>query len=54
MNNDLGFQGDKIIVGVEINSNELLGDSHKIIQSNVKFLCTTKSKKKIGIEMQSL
>ena len=52
LNNILGFKGDKEILDVEINSNELLGDSNKSIQSNVDILCTVKNKQKIAIEMQ--
>lgn len=52
LNNVLGFTGNKEILKVEINSNELLGDSDKSIQSSVDILCTNKGKQKIAIEMQ--
>jgi predicted transposase/invertase (TIGR01784 family) len=52
LNNILGFKGEKEIFDVEINSNELLGDSDKSVQSSVDILCTNKGKQKIAIEMQ--
>lgn len=52
LNNILNFQGTKEIIDVEINSNELIGDSNKSVQSSVDILCTNKGKQKIAIEMQ--
>ena len=52
LNNILGFQGDKEIKEVDINSNALLGDSSKSVQGSVDVVCTTKNNQKIAIEMQ--
>lgn len=58
LNSLLGFVGDKEIIDVEINSNELpvshfskiIGESG--IESSVDVICTNKGKQKIAIEMQ--
>ena len=58
LNSLLGFVGDKEIIDVEINSNELpVSHFSKIkgesgIESSVDVICTNKGKQKIAIEMQ--
>ena len=52
LNNVLGFEGDKEIKEVTINSSELELESNSSVQSSVDVLCTTKKGHKIAIEMQ--